>query len=142
LSCKIKAMENYYLDKPIKTFCIEANNFPMGIKAAYEKLHALLPTTEGRKFYGLSWGAGQGKIIYKAAVKELYEGEAEKYGCETFIIRQGNYISEVLKDWMKEENIVAKTFMQLLSAPGILQDGYCVEEYLDEKDMRCLVTLA
>ncbi len=134
-------MEKYFLDKPVKTFCISAKEFPLGIKAAHEKLHSLLPTTEGRKFYGISWGAGKGQVIYKAAVEELYEGEAEKYGCEIFIIRKGKYISEVLKDWMKNENMVAKTFMQLLSTPGLLQDGYCVEEYLNETDMRCMVTL-
>lgn len=134
-------MEEYYLDKAVKTFCIPAESFPVGIKAAYEKLHALLPSVEGRNFYGISWSIGNGTIMYKAAVEELYEGEGEKYGCENFIIRKGKYISKLLNGWQKEEDIVGKTFMQLLSTPGILDDGYCVEIYLNEKDMRCMVTL-
>lgn len=134
-------METYFLDKPVKTFCVTAFHFPLGIKAAYEKLHAVLPSVEGRKFYGISWLVDNGNIIYKAAVEELYEGEGEKYGCETFTIRKGKYISEVLQNWRQDESIVGRTFMQLLSTPGILEDGYCVEVYLNEKDVRCMVTL-
>jgi hypothetical protein len=133
-------MEAYFLERPVTTFCITAD-FPSGIKAAYEKLHALLPSAEERNFYGISWSIGNGKIMYKAAVEELYEGEGEQYGCESFIIRKGRYMSQLLKNWQQDEGIVAKTFMQLLATSGILKNGYCVEMYLNEKDVRCMVTL-
>lgn len=135
-------MEIYSLEQPVAVFCVTADSFPLGIKAAHEKLHAMLPSAAGRIFYGISWSAGAGKIMYKAAVKEMFEGEAEQYGCERFIIKAGNYISEVVNNWQLDELSVARTFNRLLATPGLLPDGYCVEEYITDTDIRCMVTLA
>jgi hypothetical protein len=137
-------MEKYNLDHDIKVFYITAKSFPDGIGAAYQKLHALLPNTEGRQFYGISYldgSIGKGHIIYKAAVEEAYAGEAEKYGCEAFIIKKGTFLSETLMDWRKDEIIVGKTFQNMLSDPHIDENGYCLEVYMGEKDMRCMVPL-
>ena len=134
-------MEKYFIEKPVKVFCVTADDFPSGIKAAHERLHSLLPVTENRKFYGISRGAGKGKIIYKAATAEQYDGEAAEYNCEEFIIQAGNYVGKVLKNWRDDETVVAKTFTQLLSLPDVLPGGYCLEEYLDENDMRCMITV-
>jgi predicted transcriptional regulator YdeE len=106
---------------------------------AYQKLHALLPSTKGRKFYGISYADEKGAIIYKAAVEESYGGEAEKFGCDRFTIPKGKYISELLTDWKKDESIVGKTFKKLLAHPKLDKNGFCLEIYLNENDMRCLV---
>jgi hypothetical protein len=108
---------------------------------AHKKLHSLFPGSERRTFYGISYADKNGNIIYKAATDQLHEGEAEQLKLETFIIRKGNYISEVLKDWRKDEMSVGKTFRKLLSDPRIDKKGYCLEIYLNENDMRCLVPL-
>ncbi|MEW5844397.1 MAG: hypothetical protein AB1775_14150 [Bacteroidota bacterium] len=47
----------------------------------------MLPSDKGRNFFGISSPNREGDIIYKAAVEELFAGEAEKLGCETFIIK-------------------------------------------------------
>jgi len=135
-------MEKYILEKDINTFFVAASSFPSGIKAAHEKLHALLGDTTGRRFFGISSGSANGSISYKAAVEAIHPGEAATLHCETFIIRKGTYISETIKDWKKDESIVAKTFQQLLSYPGLDQNGYCLEMYPNNEDMICLVTLA
>ncbi|MFT3680874.1 MAG: hypothetical protein QM791_11415 [Ferruginibacter sp.] len=134
-------MEKYLIEKDIRVFCVTATAFPEGIKKAHETLHAMLPAVKDRNFYGLSWGTGNGRIVYKAAVEESYAGEAEQLGCEVFIIRKGEYMSELLKDWQKNELVVGETFQQLLVQPRLDPNGYCVEAYLNEKDMRCMVPL-
>ncbi len=134
-------MEIQNLKDDIKVFYVKAPSFPAGISDAHSKLHSLLPSTEGRKFFGISHGSQNGSIIYKAAVEESYQGEAEKYGLETFTIKRGDYISDTLVDWQKDESIVRKTFQRLLHQPNIDKNGYCLEVYVNEKDMVCMVKL-
>ena len=138
---KTSGMEKYFLKDDIEVFYVTAQSFPNGILEAHQKLHSLLPSTIGRKFYGISYPDEKRTIIYKAAVEESYPGEAEKYGCKTFIISKGEYISILLIDWMKDETIVARTFQKLLAHPKIDKEGFCLEVYLGEKDMRCMVKL-
>jgi len=132
--------EKYFIDKDITVLCVEAESFPDGVQSAHQKLHALFEGDE-RKFYGISWSDGKGGIIYKSAAEELHKGEAKKFKAESFIIRKGEYISTVLKDWYKDESLVGKTFQKLLADPRIDKNGCCLEMYLNEKDMRCLVPL-
>ena len=134
-------MKRYKLPKDIKLFCIDAISFPDGILAAHQKLQSLLETIENRKFYGISYGTNEGKVIYKAGVAELFKGEGEKLGCESFIISKGEYIGETIINWKSDEQIVEKTFKKLLSDHRRDENGYCLEIYLNENDMRCLVKL-
>ena len=133
--------QDYFIDRDIKVLCITASSFPAGVQMAHKKLYSLFPVTERRTFYGISSPDKSGNIIYKAAADELNEGEATQFNLETFTIRKGNYISEVLKDWRKDEMSVGKTFKKLLSDQRIDKKGYCLEIYLNENDMRCLVPL-
>ena len=134
-------MKKYFIDNNIKVFYVTATSFPHGVLKAHQTLHALLPVTERRNFFGISHSTKPGVIVYKAAVEETYAGEAEKFNCETFIIPKGPYISETLHDWLKEENSVAKTFQQLLSHPDLDRNGFCLEMYPNKNDMICLVKL-
>ena len=138
---KTLLMEEYFLKDDIRVFYVAAKSFPNGVLAAHQKIRALLPSTESRKFYGISYADEKGAIIYKAAVEETYAGEAEKYGCDRFTIPKGKYISELLTDWIKDEGIVARTFKKLLAHPKLDKNGFCLEMYLNEKDMRCLVKI-
>jgi hypothetical protein len=133
--------QDYYIDKDIKVLCTITSWFPEGVQMAHKKLHSLFPATERRTFYGISYSDKSGNIIYKAATDQLNEEEAAHFNLEAFTIRKGNYTSEVLKDWRKDEMSVGKTFRELLSDQRIDKKGYCLEIYLNEDDMRCLVTL-
>jgi len=81
------------------------------------------------------------KIGYKAAAKELKSGEAETLGLETFIIKKGVYISELIIDFMSDIPSIGRTFQKLLAQPGLDPNGYCLEIYINNKDVRCLVGL-
>jgi predicted transcriptional regulator YdeE len=134
--------EKYSIDEDIKVACVKAASFPEGIGDAWQKLFSTLPNAEQRKLFGISYGDGNGKIIYRAAAEELYSGEAEQLQLETFIIKKGKYISELLEDWKKDETQIGKIFQKLLSDPHIdKMQGYCLEIYFNQKDVRCAVLL-
>jgi len=126
----------------IKVACVKALSFPEGIGGAWAKLFSSLPSQEGRNLYGISYGGVNGNITYMAAVEELDAGEADQLGLESFVIRKGQYVSEFLEDWRSDETQIAKTFGELLKDPRIdRKEGYCLEMYLDSKDVLCLVKL-
>ena len=134
-------MDKISLDKDIKVFCVTATSFPMGVLAAHQQLHTLLPDTEGRRFFGISYGNPQGGITYKAAAEEMVSGEAEIYNYETFLIKKGKYLSKTLTDYQKDTSAIGSTFQEMLQHPELDKNGYCVEIYLSNKEVQCLVKL-
>jgi len=133
-------METFKLDKPVHVLCVTATSFPAGIGEAWNKLRKFFPPEEKRTYYGISFGDGKEGVIYKAAAEERLEGEAEQLDCERFTVKEGSYIGTVIKDWKKDETIIGRTFQQLLEDPRIDKDnGYCVEIYLNEQDVQCMV---
>lgn len=132
-------MEEYILNEDIKVMCITAESFPNGVLAAHQKLHALFPLDEQRRYFGISRPDENWKIIYKAAVEETTDGEAEKFGVETFTIKKGTFISELVHDFMKDVSQIGKTFEKLLNQPNIDPNGYCLEMYINEADVRLMV---
>jgi hypothetical protein len=135
-------MEKYLIEKDIQLFYVQADSFPLGVGGAFTRLYQLIDNAKGRIPYGISFPDGNGNIIYRAALEEAFPGEAEKVGCPTFTVRKGEYISEFLPDWKKDESAVGRAFQQLLHDPNIDKNGYCLEIYPNEKDLRCLVPLA
>lgn len=134
-------METYIIEKDITVACLSASSFPAGVEAAHTELHSMLPAPEQRIAYGISYSDGKGGIIYKAALSQLREGEAAAYGLETFSIRKGEYMSELLLNFCEDMNHVGETFQKLLALPELDPQGYCLELYLNDKDMRCMVPL-
>ena len=134
-------MEKYFLEKDITVFYVQADSFPDGIKPAFDKLHSLVRTTSDRKFFGISFPEKPGKIIYRAAVEEIYPGEGKALGCESFIISKGDYISIYIQDFMKDIPSIGKAFEQLLKSPDIDPNGYCLEIYEGMANVRCMVPL-
>lgn len=135
-------MEPYTLEHDIEVFYVKADTFPEGIKPAFDKLIALLPDMKGRRLYGISRPEGGSEIVYRAAVAAEATGEGATYGLNSFIIRKGVYMSEILPDYEQDLPKVSQTFDQLLQTPGLDPQGYCVEDYFNEKDIRCMVPLA
>ena len=133
-------MENFILEEDIKVFCITAVSFPDGVKSAHETLHSLVPFSAERKYFGLS-RPENGVIIYKAAAEEKKAGEGESLGCETIVIKSGKYICITVLDFMNDIEAIGKAFRELLTSPHIDPEGYCVEWYLDMKDVKCMIRI-
>jgi hypothetical protein len=134
-------METITLDKDIRVFYVTAKSFPDGIMEAHKALHSLVPFSKERKYFGISRPENGGKIVYKAATEEINPHEAEKLNCETLVLKKGKYIALDIQDYMKDIKSIERAFEKLLSHPDIDPQGYCVEWYLNEKDVRCMVRL-
>jgi len=132
-------IEIYNLKEDLKLFCVTAKSFPYEIKQAFGSLISLLPDVEGRTFFGIAYQKNDGTMIYKAAVLEAYEGEAEKLNCEKFIIEKGEYLTETLKDWKKDETMIGLTFKKFADSKYNATFP-CVEWYKGD-DVMCMVRL-
>jgi hypothetical protein len=133
-------MEKITLDNDIKVSYITAKSFPDGIMDAHKKLHALVPFSTGRKYFGIS-RPENGVIVYKAAAEEINKGEAEKLNCDTLILKKGKYICLTINDYVKDIQSIDRAFKKLLSYPDLDPEGYCVEWYLNDKDVKCMIRL-
>jgi hypothetical protein len=133
-------MENYQLSENIKVLYKTATSFPEGVLAAHQQLHALVPYSSTRRYFGLS-RPEIGKIVYHAAMEEMEKGEAEKFSCETMEVKKGDYIYVDIKDFMKDIPSIQRAFNELLKHPDLDPQGYCVEWYLNQQDVRCMIRI-
>lgn len=128
--------EVFEVTEPIKIYCIAAKSFPDDVMYTHQKLHEQAPINSQRKYFGVSWG-GQ-TITYKAGATEIDDGELKNKGLEEFVIGAGKYLSVMLDN----TDEIAQVFGQLIKDPRIdQQSGYCVEMYLDDNKIRCMVTM-
>jgi hypothetical protein len=134
-----KQVDVYQLHSDIKVLCVTASSFPEGIADAFQTLHSLLPSIDGREFFGISCPNQEGAIVYKAAVAELVPGESKQYSCETFLVPKGEYFGTLVSQFRKDVSLISKTFKTLLSNPEIDANGFCLEVYLSEDDVMCMV---
>ncbi|GHN01896.1 hypothetical protein WSM22_33850 [Cytophagales bacterium WSM2-2] len=130
-------METYLVKEDIKLLCVNADSFPQGVEGAFKKLNDLIPT-QGRKLYGISFPQN-GRIIYKACVEESSEGE--KVNLEKFTVKKGEYIGSRIVNYADHMESIGKTFNKILGDSRIDPQGCCVEIYMNEKDLQCMVRL-
>lgn len=134
-------METCMIENDIRVFYITAASFPDGIGEAHQRLHALVPFTEGRRYFGISRPENEDGIVYRAAAEELRKGEARQYRCGTLIIKKGKYVCKILYNYTADLSMIARTFDELLTHPNLDPNGYCVEWYLSPTDMKCMIRL-
>lgn len=128
------------IDSDIKVFYVTANSFPEGIMEAHRQLHSIVPFSTERKYFGIS-RPENGIIVYRAATEETYSSEAEELECDTLILKSGNYISVIITNYMDDLLCIDRTFQELLSNPDIDPEGYCIEWYLSQKEVNCMLRL-
>ena len=134
-------MQVYNVEKDTKLFCIPATSFPNGVKAAFDKLYEMLAPSNERPFYGISYFDDKGRIVYKAAVEESFDGEAERYGCETFVVTKGEYIAKTINDWEKNMHKIGGIFENMLKDPRADTTYPCVELYKNDRELVCMMRI-
>ena len=135
-------MEKYELAKDIQVICATASSFPAGIMEAFKRLEELHPDMGTRTLYGISRPDETGNIVYKAAVAAAFEDEGDKYGCETFVIPAGQYLTETVINYMESPTpMIGSTFRKLLATPELDRDFPCVEWYKSPQELLCMVKL-
>ena len=134
-------MEKFQIDNDIEVICIKADSFPDGVKGAHGKLHRLIPFTPERKYFGISWAGEDGAIHYQAAVDILNPEEEKLPGTTPFTIRKGTYMSIRIKDYMSDLQSIGRAFNELLTLETTDPNGYCLEWYMSELEVRCMVPM-
>ncbi len=134
-------MEKFNLEDDLNLICVKAESFPEGIMKSFERLNEKIDSKKNRHLYGISFPGKDGAIVYRAAANELYDGEAESLGCESFIVKKGTYNSILIFDFMNDIPRIGEAFKELLSNPGIDPEGCCVEMYLNNENVRCMVRM-
>ncbi len=134
-------MEITTIDKDITVFYVTASSYPEGIMDARENLHSRVPFSTDRKYFGISRPEEGGDIVYRAAAEELTPGEGKQFGCDTVVLKKGRYVYIRLNNYMDDLTGVGRAFDELLTHPDIDPQGYCVEWYLSQKDVQCMVRL-
>lgn len=133
-------MEKIEIKDDITVVYVQASSFPAGIEAAYKELERKLPSVDNRTFYGISHGSKNGNIIYKAAATQLPDDNPVQLELDTFIIKKGVYVSELIQDFMKNIPQIGATFQEMLRRPLLDTNSYCLEWYKG-KDVLCLIKL-
>src|SRR5688500_7550240 len=105
-------MDRKFLPEGIKVFGKQVRNFPSGIGEAFHELVKLLPPGDSRPFYGIGECTSEG-IIYKAAALETFEGEAERYQCQRYVIEPGDYLCVTVRDWRPKTGSIKSVFDEL-----------------------------
>ncbi len=134
-------MEIYNISNDIEVFYIAAEKFPEGIEDAYNKLNSVINKDSLRMFFGISYPDENGNIIYKAAARELFPGEKDQYDLPGFTIKKGDYISSTVKNWKNDVTQISNIFRELLNDERIDENGYCLEMYVNNDAVICMVPL-
>ena len=131
-------MENYTLDHDMSIMYVTATSFPAGIIDAFDRLRKQVEVKDARDFFGISHMSPEG-IIYKAWVEQKEEWEAEKYGCELYTMKAGEYYVEKIGDWKKVMPQIGIAFQSLIKQPDIDLQGACIEWYDEHGGVMCMV---
>ncbi len=135
-------MEKYELKDNVKVFGIQVKTFPYGIEQAFDALFKMLPAeSRMRSYCGISKFGKDGSILYYAAAEEIFNGEAEKYSCDRFIIEKGEYLTETIYDWYKKTDCIKDVFHILMQDTRIDKTKPCVEWYKSNDEMICMVKM-
>lgn len=131
-------IEQIQIEKDIQVCRLKASSFPEGVLAAHQALHARFPFSPDRNYFGIS-RPENGTICYWSATEEQITASLLAEGYEAFIIPAGNYVSILIKDFMKNPMVIGEAFQELIHLPGIDPDGYCIEWYKGMDDVVCMV---
>jgi hypothetical protein len=134
-------METISIDTDISVICIRTESFPGGITKAKQELKHRVPHFSKRRYFGILREEETDGVEYKAGVEEKFQGEACKLNCENFMIRSGHYVGLTIKDYTMDIQIISSLFRKLIALPGIDPEGYCIQWYVNDKDVRCMVRL-
>ncbi len=134
-------MKKFIVEKDIHLLCVTASSFPEGVQKAHNTLRETVPHVEGRNFYGVSRPNQQGTIVYKAAAEQTYACEAEQLKYEALTLKKGNYSGKIIRNFHSDARQIGEVFQQLIANPKIDPNGFCVEWYINENDVQCMVRL-
>lgn len=133
-------MQTIKIEQDIPVYYIQAEIFPDGALAAFQKLHSIIDFPQQRRSFGIS-RPENGTIVYRAAAEAKGQEDFKSTELATLIIPKGDYISMGIKIIGDDFSPIKNTFDQLLLHPQKDPSGYCIEEYTSMEDVICMVKL-
>jgi hypothetical protein len=91
-----------------------------------------------RDYFGISY-LKDGKVTYFAMAAEKFEGEAQQDNFEKYLLPSGLYLMEEIQEWRSNTASINGVFMEMLKSQKQEQGQPCVEWYLTDTIMRCLI---
>lgn len=136
-------MKNQYvvLENDVAVLCVAAESFPEGIQPAFKELKKRIPVNDARKPYGISKPERDGTITYRAGVEEAFAGEAERSGCDRFVLKKGTYLCRTVTQWQAKIETLGKIFGELICDPRLDPASPCVEIYQSRTELICMVRI-
>ncbi len=133
-------MQKIKIGQDIPVYYIQAETFPDGALAAFQKLHSIIDFPQQRRSFGIS-RPENGTIVYRAAAAAKEQEDLKSTELATLIIPKGDYISIEIKIIGDDFSPIKNAFDQLLLHPQIDPNGYCIEEYTSMDEVICMVRL-
>jgi len=118
-----------------------ADEFPAGIKAAWDRLESKLPSLKGRRFYGLAVCEGS-QVAYFAGVQPVSDEEVASLGLPTMMTKGGKYARVKLFDWQNHTDKIDEIIDQLMQDFQMDPNGAGVEYYRSQSELHLLMPLA
>jgi hypothetical protein len=133
-------MEIIQINHDKKVFGFQVKTFPNKIGEAFDALMQQIPEGDKRSYYGISW-IEHTTIIYYAAAEQKSDDEAQKFNAREFTIGKGNYLREVLTDWMPKVGQIKEIFDEMLKDPRVDLTKPAIEWYKSDSEMWCMMKI-
>jgi hypothetical protein len=114
----------------IKVMCVVAIGGLEGIKDAWEKLEAPLPSLKGRKFYG-TYLSGE----YRACVAMRDDDDPAALGLDTWTIPGGTYVRRRMENWSERTSEIGETFAAMAAEYPVDPTRPGIEFYGGQKEL-------
>ena len=125
----------------LKLMVVRADEFPSGIKTAWDRLESKLSSLKGRKFYGVSRDEGS-HVSYFAGLAPISDQEITALGFPTMTIKGGKYARAKLLDWSNHTEKIGQIFNELMQEFRMAPDGWALEYYRSQSEVHLLIPLA
>lgn len=133
-------MEVIRIDTDKKVFGLRVKTFPEKIGEAFDALMKQIPEGDHRSYYGVSWMENNA-VVYYAAAEQKYVDEAQKFNATEFTIGKGNYLREVLLEWMLKVGSIKDIFASMMNDPRVDLTQPAIEWYKSDQEMWCMMKL-
>lgn len=125
----------------LRLMVVRADEFPGGIKTAWDRLESRLSSLKGRRFYGVSRDEGS-QVAYFAGVVPTSDEEVTQLGFPTMMIKGGKYARAKLLDWSSQTEKIGQIFSELIRNFPMDPNGWALEYYRSQSELHLLIPLA
>jgi len=125
----------------LRLMVTRADEFPSGIKSAWDRLESRLSSLKGRKFYGVSRYEGS-QVAYFAGVVPASDEEVTALGLPTMMIKGGKYVRAKLLDWPNHTDRIGQIFDELMRDFPVDPNRWALEYYRSQSEVHLLRPLA